>query len=217
MAPRTRLLTAVLALAISACTPPRPAGPTPVPEPPSVRPLPGRGVAIDGHGTTQTDDITPQYASGPTVGIDLVTLSHDGRSSFIVTAVQDGQSEQLTSAIGAYHGQRPLVVEGPVSFQVTADGAWSLKLEPLPNGGTPAFSGTGDMVSAYFTPPGPTTWTITHDGQTTFFVYAHCIGGSIVVEDKSGNVKDTARVEFPRGPCFWEVRADGAWSLKPEV
>ncbi|TME98070.1 MAG: hypothetical protein E6I52_18285 [Chloroflexi bacterium] len=215
MATRVGFLLALLALAAIACARPQPAGPTPVPEPPSVRPLAGRGIQVDGHGTTQTDDLTPQYASGPTIGIDVVTLSHDGRSSFIVTAVQGGQSELLTSAIGTYRGQRPLVVEGPVSFQVTADGAWSLKLEPLSNGGTPAFSGTGDMVSAYFTPPGSTTWNITHDGQTSFFVYAHCVGGSIVVEDRSGNVKDAPRVEFPRGPCFWEVRADGAWSLQP--
>src|SRR2546428_5049726 len=159
-------------------------GPKQVPEPPSVQDLPGRGIQVDGRGTTQTEDLVPQYAGGLTIGIDVVTLSHDGRSSFIVTAVQGDQSELLTSAIGTYRGQRPLVIEGPVSFHVTADGAWSLKLEPLSNGGTPAFSGTGDMVSAYFTPPGPTTWNITHDGQTSFFVYAHCVGGSIVVEDR---------------------------------
>jgi len=65
-------------------------------------------------------------------------------------------------------------------------------------------------------PPGPTTWDIAHDGQTSFFVFAHCVGGSVVVEDKSGAFLDTAQVEFPRGPCFWEVRADGAWSMKPQ-
>jgi hypothetical protein len=181
-----------------------------------VRELPGRGIQVDGHGTSHTDDIAPQYAGGLSIGIDVVTLSHDGRSSFIVTAVQADQSELLTSAVGAYHGQRPLVVEGPVSFQVTADGAWSLKLQPMPTGGTPAFSGTGDGVSAYFNPPDPTTWSVSHDGQTTFFVYAHCLGGSIVVESATGAFHDAPRVEFPHGPCFWEVRADGTWSMQPQ-
>lgn len=207
------------ALVLAACSPPggpdRPSGPTPVPEPPDVRELPGRGIQVDGRGTTQTDDISPQYAGGLTVGIDLVTLSHDGRSSFIVTAVQGDQSENLTSAIGTYKGQRPLVVEGPVSFHVTADGAWTLRVEPMPSGGAPAFKGTGDGVSAYFTPPDPTTWDITHDGQSSFFVYAHCLGGSIVVEDRTGAVQDAAQIQFPRGPCFWEVRADGNWSMAP--
>ena len=71
-------------------------------------------------------------------------------------------------------------------------------------------------MSAYFPPPTAGTWNVAHDGQTGFFVYAHCVGGSIVVEDKSGAFQDAPRVEFPRGPCFWEVRADGTWSLKPQ-
>ncbi|HEX8969111.1 MAG TPA: hypothetical protein VF937_14610, partial [Chloroflexota bacterium] len=51
------------ALVLAACSPPggpdRPSGPTPVPEPPDVRELPGRGIQVDGRGTTQTDDISP--------------------------------------------------------------------------------------------------------------------------------------------------------------
>jgi hypothetical protein len=212
------LLTTVMLLGLAACAPPggSQAGPTPVPEPPSIQSLPGRGVAVAGHGSAQTEDISPEYSGGLTVGIDLVTLTHDGRSSFIVTAVEGQQSLQLTSAIGAYQGQRPLVVQGPLSFQVTADGAWTLKVQPMSSGGKPAFNGTGDAVSAYFQPPAPATWNVSHAGQTTFFVYAHCVGGSIVVEDKTGAVQDTPQVEFPRGPCFWEVRADGAFSLTPQ-
>jgi hypothetical protein len=180
-----------------------------------VQTLAGRGVQIDGHGSAQTEDITPQYDSGLTIGIDVVTLSHDGHSSFIVTAVQDeaAQTETLTSAIGPYSGQRPLVVAGPVSFRVTADGNWTLKIQPIPSGATPAFSGTGDAVSGYFDPPPPGAWNVSHDGQSSFFLQAHCLGGSIVVEDTSGAVQDTPQVSFPRGPCFWEVMADGNWSL----
>jgi hypothetical protein len=172
-------------------------------------------VVITGHGSADSDEVVPQYGGGLQVGIDLVTLTHDGQSSFIVTAIQGQQAENVTTAIGSYRGQRPLVVQGPVSFQVTADGAWSVRIQPMANGGQPAFSGTGDGVSPYFAPPAPRSWTIAHDGQTTFFVFAHCLGGSLVVEDRTGNVQDTKQVEFPRGPCFWEVRADGAWSLTP--
>jgi hypothetical protein len=210
------VLCLLIALACSRPGPSSVAGPTPVPEPPAIRPLPGRGVEVDGHGTTQTDEITPQYDGGLNVGIDVVTLSHDGHSTFIVTAVQGGQSENLTSAIGPYSGQRPLVVEGPVAFQVTADGNWTLQLQPLPSGATPPFSGKGDAVSAYFTPPTPTTWSVSHDGQTQFVVYAHCVGGSILVEDAAGAVQESKPVTFARGPCFWEVRADGTWSLQPQ-
>ncbi len=215
-------LAALLMLGLCACASPvggstQAFGPTPVPEPPAIRELPGRGVAVEGHGTTTSDEITPQYSGGMSLGIEVVTMTHDRRSSFIVTAVQGGQSEVVASAIGSYRGQRPLVVQGPVSFQVTADGAWTLKVQPIPNGAQPAFSGTGDTVSAYFTPPAPATWDIAHDGQTSFFVFAHCVGGSIVVEDKTGAFQDSAQIEFPRGPCFWEVRADGAWSMTPQT
>jgi hypothetical protein len=212
----------MLLLGLCACSPAsggstQAFGPTPVPEPPAIRELPGRGVAVEGHGTTTSDEITPQYSGGMSLGIEVVTITHDGRSSFIVTALQGGQSEVVASAIGSYRGQRPLVVQGPISFQVTADGAWTLKVQPIPNGAQPAFSGTGDAVSAYFTPPAPGTWDIAHHGQTSFFVFAHCVGGSIVVEDKTGALQDAAQIEFPRGPCFWEVRADGAWSMTPQT
>src|SRR5579859_4494964 len=106
---RPDLLAAGLMLIVCACSAlpggtGQPTGPTPVPEPPSIRDLPGRGVAVEGHGTTQSDDITPDYTSGLTIGIDVVTLTHNGHSSFIVTAVQGDQSEVVTSAIGTYRG-----------------------------------------------------------------------------------------------------------------
>jgi len=214
------LLAALALLGLTACSPPggsASAGPTPVPEPPSIQNLPGRGVAIQGHGSSQTEDITPQFDGGLTEGIDLVTLTHDGRSSFIVSAVEGDQTELLTSAIGAYKGQRPLVVQGPVAFQVTADGSWTVRVQPMSSGGSPAFSGTGDAVSAYFTPPpSSAAWNVSHDGKSAFFVYAHCVGGSIVVEDRTGPFQDTPQITFSRGPCFWEVRADGAWTLRPQ-
>jgi hypothetical protein len=210
-----RLLTFVLFSSLACALPAPPPGPTPVPQPPEISDLPGRGVAIQGHGTATTDDVTPQYSGGLAIGIDVVTLTHDGQSSFIVNSVQNEQSEQLTSAIGTYKGQRPLVVEGPVSFQVTADGAWSIRITQMSSGGKPPFSGSGDAVSPYFSPPDAGTWNISHDGQSNFFVYAHCLSGSIVVEDRTGPFQDSPRVEFGRGPCFWEVRADGAWSMAP--
>src|SRR5262245_47578110 len=183
----------LLAALLAACSTPVRPGPTPVPEPPEVQLLPGRGVQVTGHGTSQTDPITPQYDSGLNVGIMVVSISHDGHASFIVSTDQDGQAETLLSVIGAYSGQRPLVVEGPVAFRVNADGNWSLKLQPVPQGGTPNFSGSGDGVSGYFSPPAPGVWTVTHDGQSGFYAYAHCLGGSVLVEDTSGAVHATPR------------------------
>jgi len=134
----------------------------------------------------------------------------------VVNALHGGQSENLVQAIGAYKGQRPLVVEDAVAFQVTADGDWTISIGRIAQGGTAPFSGQGDAVSAYFTPPDSAVWNVSHDGRSTFRVYAHCATRSILVEDTSGAVQDTPRVEFARGPCFWEVRADGTFSLQPQ-
>jgi len=212
-----RLLVVVLAVVLGACAKPAPPPTTPTPAPiaPTIRELPGRAIALDGRGSGESDPLVPQYGGGLPLGIDVLTLTHDGQSTFIVTAVQGGQTENVTSAIGAYTGQRPLVVQGPVAFQVTADGAWSITIRGLSTGGSPTFSGAGDAVSSQFAPPAPGNWSLSHDGRSTFFVYAHCLGGSIVVEDSSGAVQDAPTVQFPRGPCFWEVRADGNWAIKP--
>src|SRR5260370_667141 len=143
------LVLALTALALTACSRTGPTGgPTPVPIPPSIRELPGRGVAIEGKGSAESDEVTPQYNAGLPIGIDVVTLTHDGQSSFIVTAVQGDQSENLTSAIGAYKGQRPLVVQGPVSFQVTADGACTLRIQPMPSTASPPFPRTRAPLTA---------------------------------------------------------------------
>jgi hypothetical protein len=201
----------LLLLLLVACQPQARPGPTPAPEPPRVQELPGRGVQVDGSGTTHTDPIVPPY-----IGIDVLSLTHDGHSTFVVAAVHENQTEEtLTTAIGAYQGQRPLVVDGAVAFKVTADGNWTLKLQPIPTGGTPDFKGSGDSVSGYFSPPAPATWTVSHDGQSPFYVYAHCLGGSLLVAQATGALDTTTPVTFPRGPCFWEVRADGHWSLEP--
>ena len=206
----------VALLLVGCAMPQKPAGPTPVPEPPEVQLLPGRGVVISGHGTSQTDPITPQYDGGLNVGIDVVSLSHDGHSTFVVSAINENQqAEPLASAVGAYRGQRPLVVAGPVAFQVTADGNWRLTIQPIAQGGTPNFKGSGDAVSGYFTPPASGSWQISDEAQSQFYVYAHCLGGSVLVAQADGPTQSTNQVDFPRGPCFWEVRADGDWSLAP--
>ena len=190
------------ALVAAACgqTAPPPT-PTPVTIAPTIRELGNRSIAVEGQGSGESDPVMPDYTGLP-IGIDLVSLTHDGHSSFIVNAVQGAQSETLLSAIGPYKGDRPLVVEDAVVFQVTADGNWTITLSPISQGGTPAFKGSGDGVSPYFTPPAKAAFEVTHDGQTQFIVTAQCVGGSLHVEDKPGAVDDTAVITFPRGPCL---------------
>src|SRR3954452_4154465 len=162
---------------------PAPPPPTATAVTPELKQLPGRGIEFDGFGSAQTDEVSPDYAGTLSIGLAVVTLSHSGRSSFIVTALQGGQSEVIARAIGPYRGQRPLVVTNGVAFDVTADGEWSLKVQPMSSGGSPSASGAGDTVTAFFQPPRAGPWNVTHDGSGDFVVYAHCVGGSALVED----------------------------------
>jgi len=136
------------------------------------------------------------------------TVTTAGYATFSVDRIAAGASPRSAS-VGV------TINSGTVAFDVTADGEWSIKVEPLSSGGSPSFSGAGDLVSPLFTPPRVGNWAIAHDESAEFVVYAHCTGGSVLVEDVSGAVQEQQQVAFARGPCFWEVRADGAWSLKP--
>jgi len=121
----------------------------------------------------------------------------------------------LINTIGSYDGQRPLAGEEPMMLNIRADGAWTVRIEPIQSRGTPTFQGRGDRVSTLFTPPATEAWAIAHDGQGNFIVYCHCAGGSDLVQNEIGAVSGSQVIPFPKGPCFWEVRADGNWSLKP--
>jgi hypothetical protein len=101
-------------LLASGCQASRPPIPTPVPTSTAVEPviddLPGRGVQTTGYGDATTTAITPEYTQGITVGISIVTATHDGQSDFTVQAIADNQISVLVAATGPYRGARPLVV-----------------------------------------------------------------------------------------------------------
>ena len=86
---------------------------------------------------------------------------------------------------------------------------------PLATGGTPSFSGKGDAVSATFDPPASGIWKISHTGTSNFIVKLHCADDSDLIESSIGPMNGSGVIRFGQGPCFWEVEADGDWSLTP--
>jgi hypothetical protein len=90
------------------------------------------------------------------------------------------------------------------SFQVKADGNWTLLVEPLRNGGQPAFSGTGDNVRLFFDPPPPGQWLISAT-RKMLLIQLHCVSSDAdVVDDDNGPLPylQSAMITFSRGPCF---------------
>jgi hypothetical protein len=160
-----------------------------------------------------------QYATEPItlpVGVYAATFSHDGQSNFVVLSYIDNEEDLLINEIGPYSGSRPLVSAGsPITLNIDADGAWTLRIEPIGPTSSPAFAGDGDAVSGIFEAPGLGPWNISHSGFSNFVVLLHCEGGSSLIQNEIGAVEGSQVVNFASGPCFWEVEADGNWSLEP--
>lgn len=200
--------TATAEVEATATLPPEPSNtplpPTPTPEP----------VVLSGVGQTATD---PVQLPSP---ISVATLMHEGSSNFAVWLYQDGQRlDLLVNEIGRFQGRRPLIrsvdPDRPVVFDIEADGPWTIRLDPLGFTSSAALSGRGADVSGLFDPPQSGPWEFLHDGQSNFGVWLHCLGGSDLIQNEIGPVSGSRIVEFADGPCFWEVEADGSWSLTP--
>lgn len=148
--------------------------------------------------------------------LSVLRIAHTGSRNFVVRAYVGNETDLLVNAVGSYAGSRPLLAREPVAFDIRADGAWSISIEPMAAGGAPAFSGSGDATSALFDPPPAGTWQILHDGPANFIVWLHCGDGLSLVQNLVGPASGSQELAFGQGDCYWEVEADGNWSLTPK-
>lgn len=166
-------------------------------------------VKLSGRGRQATKEFT---LPSP---ISVAEFTHSGSSNFIVYSFSGGSKDLLINTIGRYSGSRPLVGSGKMILDIEADGSWTVNIEGLSIASTARFSGKGDGVSGMFDAPSDGAWEISHQGQSNFIVFLHCAGGSDVIANEIGSLDGSTVIQFPEGPCFWEVEADGNWSLKP--
>lgn len=178
---------------------------TPLPEP----------VTLSGRGKVVTDSIVPPSA------VNRILFTHKGRSNFIVHSYRDdGDEGFLANTIGNYTGQALLLSTTPLYFEIDADGAWTITIEPIFNvgDGPRSLAGKGDTISDGFDPAAerPIPYHFTHTGRRNFIVHLYCAGGDDYVVNEIGPVDGDVVVKFTDGPCVWEVQADGAWTLAPK-
>jgi|SRR5262245_926548 len=167
------------------------------------------GPAFQGRGQQATGDFALPAPDS------MITFTHDGSRNFIVHGYVGDRVELLVNQVGAYAGTRPLRGDAAAMLDIQADGNWSATVAPIPEGGTLEWAGTGDAVSPWFTPPARATLALRHDGNRNFIVHANCAGGPVLVQNEIGPVDASRVVLFRSGPCFWEVQADGTWSVTP--
>lgn len=167
-----------------------------------------------GNGQTVTDRFTP-----PSL-ISKLIFTHSGSRNFIVKAYDDqGRAELLVNTIGRYSGIRPLTSGSPTFLEIEADGAWSVEVAAIgADLDAYALAGEGDYVSDLFDPPtaGAVPYALAHNGRRNFIVTLHCASGSDLVQNKIGPVEGQVVADMRKGPCFWEVRADGGWVIQPK-
>jgi hypothetical protein len=181
----------------------------PTPTPTDVPPPP----PLSGVGQTATEPVAL------TPGLWIISLTHSGSRNFIVRAVSTaGDEMSLTNEIGPYSGERWLA-GATYLFDVQADGAWTIAFTPMPPdlGAADALAGTGDDVSGVFLPLAGNAqpWDFTHSGRRNFIVWLYCDEGNDLVQNEIGPVSGSRVVSFPVGAglCFWDVQADGDWTM----
>ena len=153
---------------------------------------------------------------------DLATvlhITHEGTSAFTVqTNNADGEPiEKLVETVGHYDGSRAvnLIVEDVISgIEVVADGDWSITATYLGSldRDLDQASGSGDDVLLMdLTSP---AMTITHDGQSDFYVFLWAFDSQGFLVNDSGPIDTT--VSVPLGGVVIEIHADGNWRLSTQ-
>lgn len=185
-----------------------PVPPTPAPLPPTPTPSP---VVLRGDGGFASSLALPFPASA-------ARFTHGGTGSFTVTAVVgDDPTLQLNvKTTGAYDGER-LITSNDFGLVIEANGAWTATFRAVTCCATdPAFAGRGDRVSAMFRqPPQNAMWEFAHDGRSNFLLYAHCSDRYQEVLNRIGSFEESRVLSLGGEWCFWEVRGDGNWSIRP--
>lgn len=172
----------------------------------------GEFAAIEQTGAGDTIITLPEGASG-----GLVTATHNGGSNFAISVLDESNGstgELLVNTIGAYTGTTAwglnALGEG-ARLQVTADGEWSITINPMGAAPALAASGAGDAVFLY--DGGAGALAVTHDGTSNFVVIedtASAFHMGLLIND-IGSYAGT--VPLAAGPSVIAVTADGNWTL----
>lgn len=160
--------------------------------------------------------------SGDYVATDLkvsnyavLTATHTGNSNFIVHAYdEDGSRIGLINEIGNYSGQVLIDESGVYEIEIIADGNWNISASGLSITDSTSFSGTGDSVTPIFNTSNR-VWEISHTGQSNFIVHEYDVyDDRDGLVNEIGNYSGIVRSDLI-GNCFFEILADGSWTIKP--
>lgn len=147
----------------------------------------------------------------------IVTAEHSGGGNFALTvldAANQSTGELLVNTIGQYSGATAWGVSAlgdGETIQVTADGAWTVTIQPFSTAEPMPESGSGDGVFLY--EGGAGTLQVTHSGQSNFVVREETdqLFNLGLLINEIGAYEGS--VPMQEGPSLIMVEADGSWTL----
>ncbi|MGQ7786607.1 TM2 domain-containing protein [Nesterenkonia sp. K-15-9-6] len=150
----------------------------------------------------------------------IVTAEHSGSSNFALTvldAQNQSTAELLVNTIGQYSGSTAwgvMSLGDGVSIQVSADGPWSITVEPFSAAEPMPGSGSGDGVYLY--DGGAATLHVTHNGQSNFVVTEETddLFNLGLLINEIGPYEGSVAIQ--EGPSLIVVQADGEWTLSTD-
>ena len=164
--------------------------------------------AVSGYG----DDVVSDIEIGN--NIYRVHFTNDGYRNFIVYCYDNkGNPDLLVNEIGYYDGYVLLADDGPVSFEITSSGSWTMQVENIGTTEEKSFAGTGDYVTEKSSIDSG-TYQFTHDGSRNFIVRVITTNGSNLLINEIGSYNGKKIVRVPDGSrAVFEIMADGSWSI----
>ena len=152
----------------------------------------------------------------PEDGPVLATFTHDGGSNFAVWSLDSDleQIDLLVNTIGRFSGTTLLDRydgESTARIEVEADGAWTIKLQPLSAARqfTDKAQGEGPDVLIYQGSAGVAT--LKNQGESNFAVWFFSTDSSDLAANEIGNY--TGEAVIPAGPTAVQVESEGKWSI----
>ena len=182
------------------------APPTTTPAPPPT-PVP---IVLSGTGNAETDVLHLGDAAY------RATITHTGDGEFLITVLDSFDLRfVLVDKVGPYEGSRPLHVARSYQLTVTANGPWTISISPLEPDQTAkqTFVGSGDSVSGFFNAEDTIRWFITSEDPDQLMLSLHCTRSGTYIFINVFGATTGGGEAFAYGNCFWDVRAEGAWTV----
>jgi hypothetical protein len=179
-------------------------------------------ISLQGKGSRKTKPFT-MFAPAQ------VNLKYNGSGNFISSIQPVGGT--VLDAVGLSNtiGKTTLTtyvyeteVDGVKSYLdvLAGSGGWTVKITPdvpAPKSAPASFSGKWGLRTEPISLSGDFTVTFTHEGRGNFIASLMLVGGSILdsesVSNEIGRVDDSTEVYGLDGDYYFDVVADGAWTI----